>query len=316
MTRQEAFQVLGVKPGSNKYEIEHRYTLLTKSFRGKSDPDTLERIEQVTIAYDVLTGRYVPPPPVDPRQEKVIFGKKRKEWANIWNYGKAPLAVGLVIVGLVSWLIYSIATNTQPDFMVSAFGDFQDTTNFMTDEPTGLEKVIREQNPEILDPIITLNLLSERAGVDPQLIMGSQMKQMLMMSGAEKVDILILDGLQYQRLVPEGILVPLDDIYQELLAAAPEAVAEFIRPLEGTLSPEALPEGEIPVKHIYGFDLSEKQVLNSLDISGSSQIWTICYHSERKERAEEVTLNLLKTITEWYDAERGLITEPIPTTQP
>ena len=33
MTRQEAFQVLGVKPGSNKYEIEHRYTLLTKRDR-------------------------------------------------------------------------------------------------------------------------------------------------------------------------------------------------------------------------------------------------------------------------------------------
>lgn len=309
MTRKEAFDILGLKPGSNTYDVERRYTLLAKRYRGMSDEETLKKIEQITIAYDVLMGRYVPPPPPDPRDEKVILGKKRKEWRNIWAYGKVPFFITLLICIFVGWLIYTIVTNTPPDFHTSVFGDFYQTQGAMNNAPMKLETLIREQNEDLQKPVLSVNIIADRPGLDPQLLMGSQMKMTLMMTGADKVDLLILDQTQYERMVPEGILLPLDDVLAKLEKEHPDVVKKFIKPLRTTLTPDVLPEGEKPAEHIYGLDLSEKQLLNSLDLTGRTQVLALCYHSQHQEKAREVMYKLLASADQWYNPAVPILTE-------
>lgn len=307
MTRKEAFEVLGLRPGSNKYDIERRYTLLAKQNRGKCDEETIKKLEQITLAYDVLTGRYVPPPPPDPRMEKVVFGKKRREWANIWAYGKVPFFVTLIVLFFVGWLIYTVVTNKPPDFATAVYGDFYQTQGDLGTEPMGLETLIREQNPDFEKPILSCNIIAERPGLDPQMVMASNMKMTLMMTGAEKIDLLVLDKVQYLRLVGEGILLPMDHVYERLMNEVPELFDGYIEPLKTTLDPDVLAEGETPAEHIYGFDLSEKQMLNSLDLAGRTQVLCLCYHSPRRERTEEVLYQLLASYKDWYDPEAPLL---------
>lgn len=306
MTRKEAFEILGLKPGSDRFAVERRYTLLAKRYSGMADDETLKKVEQITTAYDVLTGRYVPPTPPDPKMEKVVFGKKKKDWANIWDYGKVKLLVGTLIAIFVVWMIYSIATNTPPDFTVSSFGDFYQLQGAVNDQPTKLEKLIREENPEIQDPSFGYNLITEREGVDYQLVMAAQIKLTLMTTGAEKIDILIMDQERCDMLLNNGVLVPLDRLYERLEKDKPELFKGMVKPLKTRLSADVLPDGEKPEEHIYGFDLSEKQLLNSLDLGGAQQIIGICYHSERKELAEEVIYKLLMSADDWYNPDLPL----------
>ncbi len=318
MTRKEAFEVLELKPGSNKYDVERRYTLLAKRYRGRSDEETLNKLADITMAYDILTGRYVEPPPPDPRDDEIVLGKKRKDWKNIWAYGKVPFFVTLIVLFFVGWLVYTIVTNTPPDFQTSVFGDFIQGNDSMSGEPVKMESLIEEQNPELEKPVFSFNIISQRPGMDPQLVMGSQMKLTLMMTGAEQVDLLVLDRDIYDSIVDEGILVPLDDVCAKLQKEYPELFDGYVEPLKGKLSPDVLPEGEVAEEHIYGLDLSEKQMLNSLDLFGRNQILALCFHRPHPEKSEEVLYKLLASAESWYDPDVPVITDQAAgeTTQP
>ncbi len=316
MTRDEASKILGISPDANKYEIEHRYTLLSKRYRGKTDPQSMAEIQEFTTAFDILTDRYVPPAPPDPRQEEVVFGKKRKDWANIWHYGRLPLLGGLLVAALVFWLIYSVVTNKDPDFRVSIFGDFAVDTQQDDPEDLTLNGLIDSQNPELEYPLTDFQLISERPGTDFQMVMASQMKLTLMLSGAEKVDILLLDRIQYERIVSEGILLPMDELYRRISEADPELVETFIEPLEHQLSAEFIESGHDTDPHIYGLDFSETQAFNSLRVVGPEQIVALCYHSERSDKAEDVLEKLILSIEDWYNPEIGTVSFPetVPST--
>ena len=96
LSRDECLKILELHPKADYYEIENRYTMLIKRYRGKDDPETRERLEQISLAYNILTNRYVEPEPIDPRMEQIVFGKSKRTWKNIWHYGKWPFLAGLV----------------------------------------------------------------------------------------------------------------------------------------------------------------------------------------------------------------------------
>lgn len=313
MTRKEAFEILELKPGSNIYEIERRYTLLAKRYRNQSDEETLKKVEQITMAYDVLSGRYVPPAPVDPKMEKVIFGRKRKDWANTWAYGKVTFFVVLGTAIFLGWLIFTMVTNTPPDFSTAIFGDFVLLSDPMSGGETKLEQTIAEQNPDFKKPALAYNLLTQRKGPDPQMVMGAQMKLTLMVTGADKVDLLVLDKIQYDNLVKEGVFISLDSVYKRLEAAKPDLFKKYgVKPLKAKLSPDDLPDGETPAEHVYGLDLSQKQLLNSLQVAGRTQILAISIHSEHKEAAENVIFKLLTDVDKWYNPNQPEMKEEVP----
>ncbi len=313
MSREEACRLLGVKEDANKFEIENRYTLLAKSYRGKTDPESEKAIAEFTRAYDILTGRYVEPPEIDPKEEERIFGRKRKDWKNFFYYAKTPILIGAIVIGLVVWLIYSVVTNTQPDFRVSVYGDFIYSMSQESDDPHTLNGLIWKQNPQFAEPLTDFYLLSDRQGVDPQTVMASQMKFAIAMSGAEKIDLFVFDKAQYERIVKEGALVELDAFYEELVAELSEEAKALITPLYYTVEQEYLLEGEVSAEHIYGIDLSAKQALNGLGVRGPEQIICLGFHSEQKDTAKEVLRKLLVSITDWYDPEAPEVAWPTET---
>lgn len=314
LSREEACRILGVKPDANKYEIENRYTLLAKSYRGKTDAESEQKIQEFTLAYDILTGRYVAPAETDPKQEELVFGRKKKDWKNTAYYARGPVLIGAVVLALVIWFIYSIVTNTEPDFRISVYGDFAYDMSQENNDPTSLNGFIWKQNPELQDPLTDFYLLSERQGIDPQTVMASQMKFAIAMSGAEKIDLFVFDEVQYERIVKEGALLPMDDLYEEVMKGLPDDAKELISPLKYTVDQEFLPEGETSAEHVYGIDLSSHQALNSLGIKGPSQVICLGFHSEREGKAREVLTKFLLSIDEWYNPEVPEITWPAETT--
>lgn len=321
LSRKEALEILNLPEDATIYDVERRYTLISKSLRGKDDEETFKRIDQVTMAYDILTGRYEPPTPVDPKMEKEVFGKKRKDWKNIWDYGKVPFFITLAVVILIVVIIYQVATNEPIDFQLSAFGRFYKRGEVLDEKDYKLMDVIREQNPDLKHPIITLNYIGKEGDqqvVDPQAEVGAMVKRMLMAAGAEKVDIALLDKDQYDSLVKEGLFLPMDDLYNKLSEEKPDLFTTYaIKPCYFTVSAELLPEGEGGQEHIYALDLSEKQLLNSLDMVGREQYLALVYHSEDRSKSQEILEKLLLSIDSWYDPTLGLMeAEPKVTPTP
>lgn len=310
ISRKEALKRLDLPDDASVYDIERRYTMISKSLRGKSDPATYERIDSITEAYDVLTGRYVEKPPVDPKMEKVILGKKRKDWSNIWHYGKIPLLVGIIVIGLIISVIYQVTHNPSLDLQVSVFGYFAQSNNPLEENANLFEDLIKKQNPALSHINVAFNPISynSKTRVDPQLEAGALMRRMLALTGAEPVDILILDEIQFDIFAAEGIVLPLDEIFNAIEEKYPELIEQgFIKPVYYTLDQEILPEGVIAEEHIYAFDLSEKQVLNSLDLVSDSQFLVHCFHSENPEHAKAVIQNLLESIDDWYKEDQTIV---------
>ncbi len=310
ITREEALKRLNLPEEANSYDVERRYTLLSKSMRGKRDEETLKKIEEITEAYDILTGRYVEKPKLDPKMEEVVFGKKRKDWKNIWHYSKWPVFVSVLILILVGTIIYQAVTTPSIDMQISGFGTLYKMNNEFEQEPFDFEVLIQEQNPNLQNLNINIHTITYDSAnrTDPQMEQGVLMKRLLMYTGAEPVDILIADLPQLEALMAEGLLLPMDHLYERLEEEKPNLTEDaYYRPVFYTIEEEFLAEGESPEEHVYAFDLSEKQLLNSLDIFAEEQYIGLVYHGENKENAEDVVYQLMASIEEWYDPETPLI---------
>lgn len=340
ISRKEAYLILGLKPGANKYEIENRYTVLAKAYRGKTDEESEAVIRRFTLAYDILTGRYVEPEPEDPRMDEIVLGRKRRDWKNLWEYGKVPALITIVVVGIVVAIIYSITSRVVPDYVVQLFGTYAQETQ----EPVRAEDFIRHSNHylrEIMEDESGFPLTDEEAeeradyqgedewylirepqvvvnqyydGNDPQLNYASSMRLMLVVSGADPVDLLVSDLAIYEAYVEQGGFAALDETYRLLREKYPEETEEYIVPLRYTLSEDVLPIGAEPREQIYGLDFTAMQPFNKLGIYGGSQVFTIPVRSGESNQTLALLEKLLSESDEWAADEDTVL--PTPTISP
>ena len=305
LSRAECFRILELDPKANSYDIENRYTMLIKRYRNQGDPETVKKLEQITMAYDILTGRYVEPEPVDPRLEEVVFGKKKREWQNLWHYGRWPLLGILVGAFFLGYLIYSIATNEPPDFQFVAVGQYASADNtdervrsYVAGSMEGVETVefqlipLSFEQPEPSGAAVT-------GGLDPESEYMYVMKMMTMIAG-ETIETFICEKSAFDQYAPQGTFNDLTALY-ERLQDLPEAVRSKIKPLRRALIDvyeNPTPGVELPWKTeedmnqdlslpIYGLDVSELHLVEGLGLYGKSQILTIGFKADDPAAVEQ-----------------------------
>ena len=304
LSKAEARKILGVKPDANKYEIETAYTRKSMSMRHKNDPESLKYIQQITNAYDTLMDNK----PIDHSQDKKVFaGKSKAEIKNFWDYGKKPIFAILIAAVLIISIIVSTQRNVEFDLVLSSFGEFYLKQDLIENkEKLKIEKLVTAQNPEINNLRFTNNLISESPFAPASEVNIALTKRMLMLTGADKHDVLVLDKAQYEDIVQGGGLYPLDDLDMKLRSQYPELYKNKIEALTYTLSKDYLPDDWQVQEHIYGLSLSNTQALNSLDLIGKEQILCVSSQSERKQLAKKTIYNLLSSYDEWYDPEQEM----------
>ena len=333
ISRKEAFQILKLKPGANKYEIENRYTVLAKAYRGRTDPESEEEIRRFTLAYDILTGRYVEPEPEDPRMDDVILGRKRREWKNLWAYGKVPLLVTTIVLVIIGSIIYSVVNRVVPDYVIQFYGFFamegQDTDRaeqFLFDSNSYLEEIraeggvfLPDEDDEdeelpgpITEPLVAVNQYFE--GNDAQMNYASSLRLMLVVSGADPVDLMITDLAIFEMYAEQGGFAPLDETYRILQERYPEAVEEYVVPIRMTLPEEVLPSGVEPEERIYGLDFTAMQPFNRLGVYGGSQVFMIPVRNGESDQTLAVLSQILDNPEAFEAGEEHHV--PTPTISP
>jgi hypothetical protein len=298
-------RILELDPKANSYDIENRYTMLIKRYRSQNDPETTKKLEQITLAYDILTDRYVEPEPIDPRLEEVVWGKKKREWQNLWHYGRWPLLGILVGVFFLGYLIYSIVTNEPPDFQFVAVGQYASADNadervrtYVADSMADVETVEFQLIPlSFTPPDPTGGAVT--GGLDPESEYMYVMKMMTMIAG-ETIETFICEKSAFDQYAPQGTFNDLSALY-ERLQDLPEEVKSKIKPLRRALIDvyeNPTPGVELPWKTeedmnqdlslpIYGLDVSELHLVEGLGLYGKSQVLTIGFKADDPAAVEQ-----------------------------
>jgi hypothetical protein len=299
LSRAECFRILELKPQANVYEIETRYTMLIKRYRGKTDDETRAILDKITLAHDILTGRYIEPEPEDPRLETVIFGKSRRQWRNIWHYGRTSFLAAAVGLFFLGYLIYSIATNTPPDFQLVVVGQFasvegadQRIESYIKSKIEGAEKIEFQLIPlefDSADPDTTdTTETGFSIGQDPQTQYGYVMKMMTMIAG-ETIEMFICDTPVYNQYAIQGVFADLDDVYARLQDLPPDIYAK-IKPQrrmivdgysdEEIILPDVATMNADLSLPISGLDVTELGLIQGVGLYSYSQVMTIGFKAD------------------------------------
>lgn len=292
MTRSEAFKILEIHEGANRQEIETRYTMLTRRYQHEDSPEVTAHVAKIIEAYDLLTGKRVEREKVDPKDLKVVLGKERREWRNILDYGWRPFVAGLLIFALIFGILYSVLTNQQPDYKITYLGAYGDIRERFDGS---WEKYLKD-NGFAENPFVEVLTLYE--GMDPQTETAMMMKAVLVISGVDGTDLLVLDQESFERYGAQGAFAPIRELYDSLEAENPEAMQKYVKPAMNAIreAPEDDMTGTpVPIEEpkIYGLDLSEHSPLQGLGIIGQEQVLAIPVQSEHQAKSADIIAFLL-----------------------
>ena len=307
LSRVECLKILELGPGADQYEIENRYTMLIKRYRGHADDDSAAQLDQITMAYNILTGRYIEPEPENPRLEQVVMGKSLRQWKNIWHYGRLPLLAGLIGAAVLIYFIYTVATNKPPDFQIGFIGLFGKT------EPAeeNVEGYILEMFPDF-DEIEVLTIPMDLSSIDSEpdpsesgssgggYLYEYMMKMLTLMVG-DTYEVYVCDQLVFDRYAPQGAFADLADFYAEIQQRLPADVLAKIQPLyrasddgdEETADSEA-------EQILYGLDVSALQLTEGLGFYNDAQILTIGIKASAADEAHTFLMNWILDYEEMH----------------
>lgn len=282
ISRQEAFEILGISENARESDIETRYNMLIKRYRADNN---LERLEEISLAYNIIKGRYVEPEPEDPRMQEKIFGKPRSYWKNSWEYGKIKAFAIVALSVILIYLVYTIATNQSADFQIALIGEIHysdgDATKDYISNMFDDVDVVQTSSAFLSDQISQHSYASSQKAVI-----------LLTVSGE---DIIIVDSDVFYRHAPMGAFKPLDDLFSEISGTEGFELAEAMPAM--TVSDV---NGQNEAEFVFGIDVSSSQLLSSIGISGREQIITVSVKSERPDHAKDFIRNLFDDVPELF----------------
>lgn len=300
ISKEEAFEILGVTSKSTDLDIEKRYAILIKRYNAE---DNKVKLEEASLAYNLLTGVYVEPIPENPKMKKVIFGKSRSEWKNIWYYGKAKYFVIAAIAVLVGYIAYTMITNTPADFKIAAIGEFAVENDKIT------EDYVKSLYPQFKKVEIS-PLYMDNNSENSYYGSAYAQKAVILISAAGE-DVIVVDRAMFDKYAPSGAFKPIGDVYAALLAMD-ETKDLGLESVKATIPVNS--DGSGP-EDIYGIDVSHSQLLNSIGINGRDQIITISVKTEREALTKEFITKLFKDTAKLLP-QVTLIPEATPTPIP
>lgn len=290
MTRETALAILELSPEATAEQIEQRYSMLILRLRRQTDSESVAQLAAVNEAYEFLIAADRPSQPVDPRSQRLVFGKTQAYWANRWHYDRwtvLGIAVGAV---LLSYLVFTVVTNRPPDFKIVAAGNFymQQTVEFSDVQDRFESSVIaglQPEHPEIKTAEIEwINLAFNADGTfaateDAQSQQAMEMK-FFARFGAENLDVVIFDQGSFANYSSQVSFVDLTPLVAQLSEKMPPDQFAKIKvlhnkPAEDKKAPET----------VSGLDVSELDLLTPMGLTGDSVIVTIGPRCKQPELA-------------------------------
>ncbi len=296
MDRNESLEILGLATDATANEIDHRYAIMVKRLKDAKDRTEMDRVSE---AYDFLTGRVVVQEPPDPRDDRVVLGMTIRKWKHFWEYERTKtLAILGLSVAVIS-ILYTVITNTPPDFSFTTIGDI------VISEDTLFQSFIAAQMPEVKKAQTDGAYISSSGNGETDTV-GVQKAFVLIAAGT--LDVVALDEIQFTRYGTQGAYLSLDTFYAGLQATVPADVLERVVPMKAIVKTEDSGDG---LEHIYGLDVTALGTYQALGIDGYRVILTISSRAKHVALSETFITKFLQNTDSLI-----LIVTPYPTFPP
>ncbi len=282
MTKEEALNILGATEKTLRSDLDNRYATLVKRYRTEQNN---EMLEEISLAYNIVTGRYVEKPEDPPEMKKVIFGRTRKEWSNIWLYNKYKFLAVIAGTALLVYFVVTVVTNKPADFKIAAVGEF-----FIEESETVSDYIIGLSDG--FDKVDVSSAYIGSSGDQGNLDIANEQKAMILMTVSGE-DIIVVDRAIFERYAPMGAFIELDDFFAEI-SAYPESSPLGLIPAESGIKASESEDDVSGPEHIYGIDLNDSQLLNAIGLIGREQILTVSVKSGDPELAKELIRRIIK----------------------
>lgn len=284
------YEILGVRDGATREEIEKRYDILLKAYRAKRASGDIGEDEEkewnaITEAYRELTEykskSAMKPEPISPLHQKVNnlirkMGFDDKKVNNFFHYYTKHIVIGIIALIIVAISVRSCVTAVKPDINIAFVGEFY------IEDTTALAEKIKSSVPEIKEPAIhVMTLTQDLDNINPEMDYTMRMKFMAMI-GTQELDVLIFDRAQFELYGKQGAMEVLD-AYAEEKDIAEELTKDCW-----------LEDEETGEKHLYGMDISDSEFFEDIFIVGKEKIVAIAVNTKNYEKAMKVMEILIK----------------------
>ena len=135
MTREEALEYMGLPSDADIKEIDDRFWQMSKNYRGKDDPESKAKDDEISAVYDIASGRRdfrVKEEQVRESEPK-HFGKTKAEWKTYFEYTWYKYLLGVVIAAAVIYLGVTVFTSEKSAVAVIVFGHMTFDDDYMRD---------------------------------------------------------------------------------------------------------------------------------------------------------------------------------------
>lgn len=282
MDIKEAREILGVKEGATKEQIERSYFVILKRHRmaaaeSEEQKNTAsEEIDRATAAYNLLMGynteAFAEERNIKPNPLLKKLGIDEYKLRNFFHYYKFHMLFGIITLLLIIYGVRSCVTRVEPDLSIAFIGDFRYYSSDI------MENAIKESVPGIEAPTVDgAYITSEGLGKQDY---SMQMKAMVLFAAGD-IDVYILDEANFLTYGNESAFESMDELIQQFNVDSSKNQIYVLKPKDE------------PEEHVYGIDVSDSEILNNQGIIGDKKIVAISARAPHREKALMFVRSLL-----------------------
>jgi hypothetical protein len=279
---EDAYKILDLEVNANKEELEKRYTILIKKYRGLviSEVDTekaeaVRELEEVTDAYNSIKEAELQAirARIQSKQNPVFkkMGVDEYKARNFMHYHKYHIIFGIIGLLAIVYTIYSFATKVNPDFNVTAIG------NFYSQDTAPMKQTIKEKMPEVKEP--SIEVITIGGDTKGQQEYAMQMKAMAVMAAGD-IDVFILDKENFDKYAAGGAFADLGKGLDGL-----QVNKDKVCKAKNSDSNE---------EHIYGFEVGSSSLLQNIKGAKEQKIVAISASTKNYDKALKLAELLVK----------------------
>ncbi|SCW56640.1 hypothetical protein SAMN02910456_01889 [Ruminococcaceae bacterium YRB3002] len=273
MTREEALKYMGLPEDANDFAIDERFWQLTKRYRGKSEPGSESKLNELTAVYNIACGkRDEQNRKEEARQNASKFlGKTKDEWKNYLSYTWFKMVVILVVAIAFGSIIYNVVFKDRYDCSAVAFGHFNVECELLE------ERLVTEELKNPYVSAVNMVVHNEQGEVD-----NAYANQSLAAVLSMYPNMLITDGMTYKYYF--SAYSDMSNVYADLQMRLNESVLDHIEPIyisereaylatkdyidyEGIGEQETDAEELDPTPVLIGFRITDENAIKSLGIT-------------------------------------------------
>jgi hypothetical protein len=244
--RKKAYEILGIKEGSDKAEVEKRFSILLKKSKMKSASDDNSSlsidIDEITRAYNLLMGYR------EEGDDEESCQSSKNTISDFLYYYKLHIIVGVIAAVMLIILVREFLIREPIDLNIAFIGDFYYS------ETETFEHNIRSSMPELRGISVDGAIISGKAGGQQEYAM--QMKATAIFAAGE-IDIFILDEASFKQYAYQGAFIDMEGILDGLQF---ENISKYVLKAEGE-DKEA----------VYGIDVSRSKLFEGWAIEGEEK---------------------------------------------